>query len=68
MQDDLHIAQQSGIPTTNAPTQDVAAKSAAKFRNTENPTETWAGRGKRPKWLKAQLAAGRQLDEFRIKE
>lgn len=27
---------------------------------------TWTGRGLRPRWLQAALAAGRALDEFRI--
>jgi DNA-binding protein H-NS len=38
-----------------------------KFRNPLHPAETWAGRGKRPRWLLAQLKRGRQLDEFRIR-
>jgi DNA-binding protein H-NS len=37
-----------------------------KFRNPANPSETWAGRGKQPRWLTAQLTAGRKLDDFRI--
>jgi DNA-binding protein H-NS len=37
-----------------------------KFRNPEQPSETWAGRGKKPRWLTAQLKAGKQIDEFRI--
>jgi DNA-binding protein H-NS len=28
--------------------------------------ETWAGRGRKPKWLEKALAAGRNLEEFRI--
>ena len=28
---------------------------------------TWGGRGKRPQWLRDALAAGRSLDEFRVK-
>jgi DNA-binding protein H-NS len=27
---------------------------------------TWGGRGKRPRWLRDALAAGRALDEFRV--
>ena len=38
-----------------------------KFRNPKNPAETWAGRGKQPRWLRAQLRSGRKLDDFRIK-
>ena len=37
-----------------------------KYRNPERPTETWAGRGKQPRWLKAQLRSGKKLDDFKI--
>jgi DNA-binding protein H-NS len=37
-----------------------------KFRNPEQPSETWAGRGKKPLWLTAQLKSGKQIDDFRI--
>src|ERR1700730_5466691 len=35
-----------------------------KFRNPDDPSQTWAGRGKQPRWLTALLEAGRQVDEF----
>ena len=38
-----------------------------KFRNPEQPFETWAGRGKQPLWLTAQLRSGKRIDDFRIK-
>ena len=38
----------------------------AKYRNPAEPSETWAGRGKRPRWLSAQLKSGKQIDDFRI--
>ena len=37
-----------------------------KYRNPVRPSETWAGRGRRPRWLSAQLRNGKQLDDFRI--
>jgi DNA-binding protein H-NS len=37
-----------------------------KYRNPTQPTETWAGRGKQPRWLTAQLRSGKKLDDFRI--
>ena len=40
-------------------------KVAAKFRNQETG-ETWSGRGLKPKWLTAALAAGRSLSDFEI--
>src|SRR5689334_449730 len=37
-----------------------------KYQNPDEPSETWAGRGKRPRWLSAKLLSGKQLDDFRI--
>ena len=41
-------------------------KVVPKFRNPKRPSETWAGRGKQPRWLTAQLRSGKKLDDFRI--
>ncbi len=40
-------------------------KVAPKFRDAATG-QTWSGRGLQPNWLKAALAAGRSLDEFRV--
>ena len=37
-----------------------------KFQNPNQPSQTWAGRGKRPRWLTAYLRSGKQIDDFRI--
>ncbi|QND75282.1 H-NS family nucleoid-associated regulatory protein [Tardiphaga robiniae] len=37
-----------------------------KYRNPENPNETWSGRGKQPRWIAAALDAGRQIDDMLI--
>jgi DNA-binding protein H-NS len=37
-----------------------------KYRNPENPAETWAGRGLKPRWLTAALRAGKKLEDFSI--
>jgi DNA-binding protein H-NS len=39
-----------------------------KYRNPENRSETWAGRGKQPRWLSAQLRSGKKLDDFLIRK
>lgn len=39
-----------------------------KYRNPKKPSETWAGRGATPLWLKAQLKEGKKLDEFAIEK
>jgi DNA-binding protein H-NS len=41
-------------------------KVGPKFRNPNDPSETWSGRGKPPRWVVELLAAGRTLDEIRI--
>jgi len=40
---------------------------APKYRNPANPSETWAGRGKQPRWLAAQTGAGKKLEDFLIR-
>jgi DNA-binding protein H-NS len=47
------------------PARKAAAKVPAKYRDAESGN-SWSGRGLRPNWLKAALAAGRKLDEFAI--
>src|ERR1700686_1709663 len=37
-----------------------------KYRNPENPSETWAGRGLKPRWLTAAIKTGKKADDFLI--
>ena len=39
----------------------------AKYRNPDDTSETWAGRGRQPRWLAAQLKKGAKLEKFLIK-
>lgn len=42
-------------------------KLPVRFRNPKNRTETWAGRGLRPRWLVAALRGGRKkLSDFAV--
>lgn len=43
-------------------------KLAPKYRNPKNSTETWAGRGMMPRWLKALVAKGHKPAEFAIQK
>lgn len=38
-----------------------------KYRNPQT-SETWSGRGKRPRWLVAAMKSGRRIEDFRIGE
>jgi DNA-binding protein H-NS len=37
-----------------------------KYRNPSNRSETWAGRGKQPGWVRKLLRSGKRIDDFRI--
>lgn len=59
----------TGKPTApSAPGKIFAPRGPArqKYRNPENPDETWAGRGRPPKWVQAALAAGQSLEDLAI--
>ena len=44
----------------------VRGKVAPKYRNPEDPSETWAGRGLKPRWLAAAIKSGKKLEDFSI--
>jgi DNA-binding protein H-NS len=39
---------------------------AAKYRNPADPAQTWSGRGKRPRWFNAALAAGKKEKDLLV--
>jgi DNA-binding protein H-NS len=38
-----------------------------KYQNPELPSETWAGRGRQPRWFKTQLSLGARLEDLVIR-
>ena len=38
-----------------------------KYRDTRDPTQTWSGRGRVPKWLQERIAAGENKDDYLIR-
>ena len=38
-----------------------------KYKNPEDPNQTWSGRGRKPKWLEKGILAGGELEDFLIK-
>jgi DNA-binding protein H-NS len=44
----------------------AGSKVAPKYRHPDNHSQTWAARGKQPRWLAAEIAKGRKLEEFAI--
>ena len=43
------------------------AKAKVKFRNPQDATQTWSGRGRRPRWLEAEIKAGKKIESFAVK-
>ena len=41
-------------------------KVAVKYRNRDNPSDTWTGRGRQPRWLTAALKKGSKIADFAI--
>ncbi len=51
----------SAASTSSPPTP-----SDAKYRNPENPEQTWSGRGRRPQWVHEATANGRALADLEV--
>jgi DNA-binding protein H-NS len=62
--DDGRRRRKAAEATAAAPS--TRTKVAPKYRNPDNPEETWTGRGRQPRWVQAALAQGRSLAEFAI--
>jgi DNA-binding protein H-NS len=60
------LRQLSGAVTSIETPRRPYPKVLPKFRNPKNRSETWAGRGKQPRWLVAQLHNGRKLTDFSL--
>lgn len=39
---------------------------APKYANPANASDTWSGRGRKPRWVEAALKAGRSLEDLSI--
>ncbi len=66
----MAIAQSVGLPLKDLiGSSGMRAKSgpvAVQYRNPDNASEQWTGRGRQPKWVKAALEAGKALDSLRV--
>src|SRR5699024_3312153 len=51
---------------TRRKTRRSTGKVPPKYFNPSNPTETWSGRGKRPRWFNAAIKAGKKEKDLLI--
>lgn len=60
----------TGAPRSAAPARKgrKLGKVAPKYRNSDNASETWTGRGKQPRWMAELVKGGKTAEDFLIKE
>lgn len=65
----LAIAQSVGIPLKELIAGGVRSKTshvAIRYRNPNDTTQHWTGRGRRPKWVKEWVDGGKEIDLLRV--
>lgn len=58
----ISLGEMVQLATANA----TPSGALPKYRDPENLSNTWTGRGRKPKWLVAALAAGADIESFAI--
>lgn len=51
---------------TGAPAPRKRSAAVAKYANPANPAETWSGRGRKPGWFIAAIAAGKSPEDLAV--
>ncbi len=66
----LAIAQSVGVPLKDLiATTGRGGKTgsvAVRFRNPDNASQQWTGRGRQPKWVKEWVEGGKSIDKLRV--
>lgn len=65
----LAIAKSVGVSVSELVGGSVRAKNgpvAVQYRNPNDQSQQWTGRGRQPKWIKAWIEAGKSLDAVRV--
>jgi DNA-binding protein H-NS len=65
------LAEDSGFSVTELfgggrGTPKGKSSGVAKYKNPDNHSETWTGRGRKPNWLLAKLQKGAKMGDFEI--
>lgn len=55
------LAELTGVSATRK-----RAPASVKYANPADPSETWSGRGRKPKWFEAALKAGKQPEDMSV--
>jgi DNA-binding protein H-NS len=63
---DLGLVARAAAPTPMRAKAGKGAKPARRAAFRDEAGNSWSGRGRRPGWVNAALAAGKSLDDFRV--
>lgn len=61
------IAKEAGIKVWIREPKQRDAKAEKLYRNPDDPSQTYNGKGASPKWLKDKIASGAKKDDFLVK-
>ena len=65
----MAIAQEAGIPLKQLILDGLhprAGKVAVQYRNPNNASEQWTGRGRQPLWVRQWVESGKSIDLLRV--
>ena len=66
------VARQHGLELSDlmkgSKSKKAATSIAPKYMNPADNSQTWTGRGRKPRWVEEALAAGGSIDDFLISE
>lgn len=64
----MAIAQSVGVPLKDliSATRGKTGSVAVRYRNPNDASQQWTGRGRQPKWVKEWVEGGKPLDKLRV--
>jgi DNA-binding protein H-NS len=62
------LGRKSSEVVAESPRKRPYPKVIAKYQNPDNPSQTWSGRGRQPRWVIALLARGRDINDFKFRK
>lgn len=62
----FNLADLTGAQQARGRRAAAGGESPAKYAHPEDPSQTWSGRGRRPRWVTEQLESGKSLEDLRV--
>jgi DNA-binding protein H-NS len=62
----VELFPQVGKISSQTKTKHKGVDQKVKYRNPDNPAQTWSGTGRKPTWLVEALSSGQSLEDFAV--